>query len=260
MRFFLFLSAVALTAQERPSALKSVAFEQRLNEQAPLDLTFRDETGREVRLGEFFGSKPVVLAPVYYECPMLCTQILNGLVSSLRPVSFDPGKEFDVIAVSFDPRETPSLASAKKAGYMKRFQRPGTEAGFHFLTGNEASIKALMDSIGFRYAWDEKTQQFAHASGIVVLTPQGRISHYFYGIEYPSRDLRLGLVEASQNKIGSAVDQILLFCYHYDPATGTYGAMVMNMVRLAALATLLALGGFLLIMFRRDARGRVAQH
>ena len=175
----------------------------------------------------------MILALVYYRCPMLCTQILNGLESSLKAVSFNPGKDFEVVAVSFDPKDTPETAAAKKQMYLRRYGRPGTANGWHFLTGDEANIKALTDAVGFHYKYDPATDQFAHASGIMVADPRGRLSHYFYGVEYAPRDVRLGLVEASQNKIGNPVDQILLFCYHYDPATGKYGAIAMNMVRFA---------------------------
>ena len=217
-----------------PGALQGVGIDQRLDQEVSLDLMFKDEAGRDVPLSSFFKrGKPVILAPVYYRCPMLCTQILNGLASSLKAVSLVPGKDFEIVAVSFDPKDTPETAASKKQMYMRRYGRAGTANGWHLLTGNEANIKALMDTIGYHYKYDAATDQYAHASGIMVLTPEGRLSRYFYGVEYAPVDVRLGLVEASKNKIGSAVDQILLFCYHYDPATGKYGAVVMNMVRLA---------------------------
>lgn len=237
-----------------PAALQGVGIDQRLDQQIPLDLVFRDEVGREVPLSTYFGQKPVVLALVYYQCPMLCTQILNGMETSLRAVSLDPGRDFEVVSVSFDPSDTPELAAEKKMNYVRRYGRPNTANGWHFLTGGEASIKALTDAVGFHYRYDPKTHQFAHASAIYVLTPQGRMSRYFYGVEYAPRDLRLGLVEASQNRIGNPVDQILLFCYHYDPATGKYGAIAMNMVRLGGATFVLISGSFLLIMWRRDFR------
>jgi protein SCO1 len=237
-----------------PAALRDVVIEQKLNAQVPPDLVFRDESGRSIKLGEYFGSKPIILALVYYECPMLCTQVLNGLMGSLKVLSFDVGEQFLVLTVSFDPRETPDLAAGKKESYMGRYSRPGADAGWHFLTGPESSIEALTHAVGFRYRYDVEKGQFAHASGIMVLTPQGKISRYFYGIEYSPRDLRLGLVEASNNRIGSPVDQLLLFCYHYDPATGKYGAVVMNFVRLGGAATVLTLGSILILFFRRDAR------
>jgi len=238
-----------------PAALEGVGIDQRLDQQLPLDLTFRDEAGRSVPLSTFFRSKkPVILALVYYRCPMLCTQILNGLESSLKAVSFNPGQDFEILAVSFDPKDTPELAASKKQMYLRRYGRPNTANGWHFLTGDEANIKALTDAAGFHFKYDPKTDQFAHASGIMIVTPDGRLSRYFYGVEYAPRDVRLGLVEASQNKIGNPVDQILLFCYHYDPATGKYGAMVMNIVRVTAAAFVLIGGTFLLIVFRRDLR------
>ncbi len=237
---------------KKPAILDQVGIEQRLNQQVPLDAAFRDETGKTVRFGDYFGQKPVILALVYYECPMLCTQVLNGLVRSLKDVKLDAGRDFNVVAVSINPRETPELAAAKKRVYVGIYERPDGGQGWHFLTGPEASSKALAASVGFRYAYDPMTDQYAHASGIMLLTPDGRISRYFYGIEYPSRDLRLGLVEASANKIGSPVDQLLLFCYHYDPTTGKYGLVILNVIRAAGVATVLAIAGFMLVMFRRE--------
>jgi protein SCO1/2 len=238
-----------------PGALQGVGIDQRLDQQLPLDLNFRDEAGRSVPLSAFFQSrKPVILALVYYRCPMLCTQILNGLESSLKAVSFNPGQDFEVLSVSIDPKDTPELAASKKQMYLRRYGRANTANGWHFLTGDEANIKALADAAGFHFKYDPATGQFAHASAIMVATPEGRLSRYFYGVEYAPRDVRLGLVEASQNRIGNPVDQILLFCYHYDPATGKYGAIVMNIVRFAAGAFVLVGGAFLLIVFRRDLR------
>ena len=233
--------------------LKQVGFDQKLNGLLPLDLAFRDETGRTVKLGDYFrGSKPVIVAPVYYECPMLCTQILSGLVSALRAVKFHAGRDFEVVAVSFNPKETAEQARQKKQMYAGRYHRPGTESGWHFLTGDETSIKTVTEAMGFRYVWDARTQQFAHASGVLIATPEGRIARYFYGVEYAPRDLRLGLVEASQNRIGSPVDQLLLFCYHYDPATGKYSTVAMNILRLTGGLTVLALASFIVVMLRRD--------
>jgi protein SCO1/2 len=238
-----------------PGALAGIGIDQKLDKQVPLDLTFKDEFGRSVQLREFFKSgKPVLLAPVYYRCPMLCTQILNGVAGALKAVSLNPGQDFEVVAVSFDPKDTPEIAGPKKQMYLRRYNRPGTANGWHLLSGDEANIKPLMDAIGYRYRYDPSTDQYAHASGIMIITPEGRLSRYFYGIEYAPRDLRLGLVEASQNKIGSPVDQILLFCFHYDPATGKYGAVAMNIVRAAGAAFVLLCGGFLAIVLRRDFR------
>ena len=238
-----------------PAGLQGVTIEQRLNQQVPLDLVFRDEFGRSLPLSTYFsGNKPVLLALVYYTCPMLCNMVLNGMESSLKPISLDPGKDFEVVAVSFDPRDTPETAAAKKKNYLQRYHRPGTDNGWHFLTGDEASIKALTSAVGFRYKFDEATGQFAHVSAIMVLTPQGKLSRYFYGVEYAPRDVRLGLVEASQNKIGNPVDQILLFCYHYDPATGKYGAIAMNMIRFGGGTFVLICGTFLFVAWRRDWR------
>jgi protein SCO1 len=236
-----------------PGALQGVGIDQKLDQQLPLDLVFRDETGRDVPLSTFFtGKKPVILAPVYYRCPMLCTQILTGLESALKAVSLDPAKDFEIVAVSFDPKDTTETAAAKRQLYLRRYGRPGTANGWHFLTGEDANIKPLMDAIGYHYKYDPKTDQFAHASGIMVATPAGRLSKYFYGVEYSPRDLRLGLVEASAEKIGNPVDQILLFCYHYDPSTGKYGAVAMNLVRVAGAGFVLIGGAFLMILLRRE--------
>jgi protein SCO1/2 len=229
-----------------------VGIDQKLNAQVPLELSFRDDEGRAVRLGDYFGKKPVVMALVYYDCPMLCTQVLNGLASALQVLKFDAGREFNLVLVSIDPRETPQLAAAKKKSYLERYQRSGAANGWHFLTGEQANIERLAQTVGFRYAYDPKTGQYAHAAAIMVLTPEGRIAQYYYGIEYPPRDLRLGLIEASKERIGSVADRILLYCYHYDPAKGRYGAVAMNVLRLAGVATILVLGTFIFVSLRRD--------
>jgi protein SCO1/2 len=245
---------------DRPNPLKDVGIDQKLDAQIPLDLPFRDDTGRDVKLGDYFGKKPVVLALVYYSCPMLCTQILNGMVSSLRVVTFNPGDEFEVVAVSFDARERPPLAAEKKQAMLKQYGRLQTAKGWHFLTGDLASVKALTSAVGFRYTFDVHTNQFAHASAIMVLTPEGKLSKYYYGIEYSPKDLRLGLIEAAQNKIGTPADQILLFCYHWDPTTGKYTPIALGGLRLAGVATLLLMGGFFFVNFRREARERAAKN
>jgi len=240
---------------DRPTPLTSVTIEQRLNSQLPLDAVFRDETGKSVPLGTYFnGHKPVILALVYYDCPMLCTQILEGTVRAARVLTLKAGEDYDVVAISFDAREGPDLAAAKKATEMKFLGDPKAAPAWHFLTGGVDSIKRVTDAVGFRYVWDAHTAQFAHASAIYVLTPQGKLSKYFYGIEYSARDLRLGLVEASQNKIGNPVDQILLFCYHFDPHSAKYTTYALGLLRLAGVATLFALGGFVFISLRRDRR------
>ena len=249
----------ALPANQVPGVLGKVAFEQRLNEQLPLDLPFRDEAGQPVRLGDYFGRKPVVLTFVYYECPMLCTQVLNGLESALRVIDETVGREFDVITVSFDPRETPSLAAGKKRAYLDRYKRPEAERGWHFLTGDQASIDALTKAAGFSYVWDDDTRQFAHASGIVVATPAGKLSRYFFGIDYSSRDVKFALIESSNEKIGSLADRLLLYCYHYDPNTGNYGFVAMRAVRIGGAVTLAALMGFVLVSLRREARPAFAK-
>ena len=236
-----------------PGALQGVGIDQKLDTQIPLDLTFRDEYGRTVPLSTYFHKgKPVLLAPVYYRCPMLCTQILNGVASSLKAVSLDPGNDFEVVAFSFDPKDTVEIAAAKKQMYLRRYGREGTANGWHFLTGDPENIAKLMDAVGFHYKYDPATDQYAHASGVMVMTSGGRLSKYFYGVEYAPRDLRLGLVEASQDKIGSAVDRILLFCYHYDASTGKYGAVVINIIRLAGGGFVLIGGALMLFLFRRE--------
>jgi protein SCO1 len=243
---------VAQAHETLPAIVKEVGFDQRLNEQVPLDLVFRDEAGRAVRLGEYIGGQPVILSLVYYNCTTLCPMILDGMVRSLTPVAFDIGKEFTILTVSFDSRDTPAQAAAKKVEYVRRYRRAGAADGWHFLTGEEAAIRQLTKAVGFRYLYDEKTDQFAHAAGILMLTPQGKVSRYFYGFDFSPRDLRLGLIEAAANKIGTPIDQVLLYCYHYDPLTGKYGLIVMNVLRLAGLATILALAGFILVMLRRE--------
>ncbi len=234
----------------RPPGLKNVGIEQNLNEQIPPGLTFRDETGKTVTLGDFFGKKPMILNLVYYQCPMLCGEVLTGLESALRVLKFDVGKEFDVLTVSFDPKETPEMASAKKAEYLKRYGRSGSADGWHFLTGPASSIDALTKAAGFQYQYDPKSGQFAHATAIMVLTPEGKIAQYYYGVEFAPKDLRLGLIQASENKIGTVVDQVLLYCYHYDPDTGKYGAIISRVLQLAGGATVLIIGTFLVVMFR----------
>jgi len=239
-------------ASEVPRILRDVGFDQRLGDHVPLDAVFRDESGRAVKLGQFFGSRPVVLSLAYYDCPMLCTVTLNGLASALDVVSFDPGREFEIVTVSFEPRETPELAAAKKAVYLRRYKRPGAATAWHFLTGDAASIKRLTDAVGFKYAWDETSKQYAHASGVMVLTPDGRLARYLYGVEYAPKDLRLAIYEAAQGRILSPVDHFLLYCYHYDPALGRYGKTVMGMLRVGGALTIVGLGALVLTLRRRE--------
>ncbi|HEY0703019.1 MAG TPA: SCO family protein [Candidatus Acidoferrales bacterium] len=243
----------------RPDLLKDVGIDQKLNQQVPLDLTFRDENGTSVKLGQYFGQKPVLLSLVYFNCPMLCTQVLNGMEASMKGLPMDAGNQFNVVTVSIDPSDRPVLASVKKQMYVGMYGRPGAAQGWHFLTGDAPQIKALADAVGFRYAYDADSKQFAHASAIMVLTPQGKVSKYFYGIEYAPRDLRLGLVEASAEKIGTPVDSVLLFCYHYDPATGKYGLMISRLIQAGGLVTVLAIGITMLVLFRRE-RYELPQH
>jgi protein SCO1/2 len=238
--------------QATPGVLKEIGWDQKLGDRLPLDASFQDETGRTVKLGDYFGKKkPVVLSLVYYQCPMLCTLSLNGLAGALEVLSFVPGQEFEVVTVSFDPREGPVLAAAKKKAYMARYKRSGAERGWHFLTGSKDSIDALTKAVGFRYVWDADTKQFAHPAGMLVATPEGRISRYLFGVEYSPKDLRLALVDAAGGGIGNTVDQVLLFCYQYDPKTGRYSASIMSVLRLLAVATVLAIGGFILATSRR---------
>jgi protein SCO1 len=239
-------------AGARPGILNKIAIDQRIGDKVPLDLSLTDEAGQPVTLGDYFGNRPVILALVYYECPMLCTQVLNGLVTALGVMNFEVGREFDVVAVSFNPKEGPGLASQKKAAYVKRYGRPQSAAGWHFLTGSPDSIKRLTEAVGFKYEYDEKIGQYAHGAGIEVLTPKGVLSRYFYGIEFSARDIRFGLIEASEERIGSRIDDVLLFCYHYDPATGTYGAAMLNLVRLGGVATVAALVVFITMSLRRE--------
>jgi protein SCO1/2 len=239
-------------ASQMPGILSKVTFDQRLEEQLPLGVTLTDEDGRAVKLGQYFGRKPVVLAFAYYECPMLCTQILNGLTSALTVLTETVGREFDVVVLSFDARETPALAMGKKKAHLDRYKRAGSEAGWHFLTGDEASIRKVTDAAGFNYQWDDKTQQFAHPSGIIVTTPDGRLARYFFGIDYAPRDLKFALIESSAGRIGSAIDKLLLYCYHYDPATGGYGLVAMNTVRVGGAVTLIVLVGFVTVALARE--------
>jgi protein SCO1/2 len=243
-------AARADNAKVLPPLLQGIGIDQRLNEHVPLDLQFRDETGKTVRLGDYFRKKPVILSLVYFGCPMLCTMAENGLLHSLQEVKFSVGNQFDILTVSFDPHDTAELAAAKKAVYVGLYGRKGAERGWHFLTGDEASIEQLTSAVGFRYRYDAQAKQFVHATGIMVLTPQGRIARYFYGIYYPSRDLRLGLVEASANKIGSPVDEVLLFCCRYDPATGKYGVIISRIIQISGLMTIFSIAGLILALSR----------
>ncbi len=237
-------------ANMRPPGLKNVGIEQHLNDQIPPISLFATRLAKRFNWRDYFGKRPLILNLVYYQCPMLCGEVLSGLESALRVLKFDVGKEFDVLTVSFDPKETPEMAAAKKAEFLKRYGRAGAAEGWHFLTGPQASIDALTKAAGFDYEYDPKTGQFAHATAIMVLTPEGKIAQYYYGVEFAPKDLRLGLVQASQNKIGSIVDEVLLYCYHYNPDTGKYGAIISRILKIAAGATIFVLGTFLIVMFR----------
>jgi protein SCO1 len=249
-------SSTGPAAQNMPKVLQNVGFEPQLNAHLPLDLAFRDETGRSVQFREYFSQRPVLLALVYYGCPMLCDQTEQGVVGALRMLSFNPGRDYEVVFVSFDPRESPDMAAQKKESAMTHFRRPETANGWHFLTGSKESVDALTKAANFRYSFDEKSNLFAHAAGIMLLTPDGRISRYFYGVEYPARDVRLGLVDASAGKIGTPIDRALLFCYQYDPSSARYSASILSIIRLAGVMTILGLVAAILIFRRRDIAAR----
>jgi protein SCO1/2 len=245
-------------AAGKPGVLNEVRVDQKFDSQVPPDLAFVDEDGKDVRIGQYFGKRPIILALVYYECPMLCTQVVTGLVTSVGVLDMQAGQDYEVVVASIDPGEGPGLARGKKAAYLERLGQDGADRGWHFLTGKQPAIAALTDAVGFRYAYDPEIDQYAHAAVITVLTPEGRVSRYFFGIEYMSRDLRLGLVEASENRLGTAVDHALLLCYHYDPEAGRYGIAVMKLMRLGGVLTLAALGAFLFVALRRDRAARAA--
>jgi protein SCO1/2 len=241
-----------------PAELEDLRIEQKLGERVPLDVKLLDHNGSEVELGTFFGERPVLLAPVYYDCPMLCSLVLDGVVRSLKPLSLLPGRDFEVVAVSFDPRDTPQKAAASRNTALQRYRRSEAEPGWHFLVGEDAEVARLMDAVGFRYRFDPESGEYAHAGAVILLTPQGDVARYYYGVEYSSRDVRLGLVEASQGRIGSVVDQVMLFCYRYDPVLGRYSAVTMNVVRLGGVVTVLAIATFVTVMLVRERRRRVA--
>jgi protein SCO1/2 len=243
----------------RPAGLRDVGLDQKLNEQVPLELPFRDEAGRSVHLADYFGAVPVVLSLNYFDCPMLCPLVLNDVLRAARAIPLGLGRDFRILTVSIDPRDTPARAAAKQQWYVEQYGRGRTVDGWHFLTGDERSIESLARAVGFRYVLDPKSGQFAHTAGIMVLTPDGRLARYFYGVEYSPRDLRLALVEASHGRIGSLADQILLFCFHYDEASGRYGFFVLNAVRAAGIATALGLASLMAVLFRRERRGRLSR-
>jgi protein SCO1/2 len=241
-----------MSASTIPAPLREIGFDQNIGQTIPLDVPFKDEAGRTVRIGDYFGKRPVVLLFAYYDCPMLCTQVINGLASALGVLSLDPGHDFEIVTVSFDPRDTPAAATAKKATYIERYHKAGAAEAWHFLTGEQTSITRLTKAAGFRYVWDKETNQFAHPTGVIVVTPDGRLARYLFGIEYGPRDLRFAIVEASAGRVGNAVDSLLLYCYHYDPMTGRYGFVVMRALRVAGAGTVLALGTFIVVMVRRE--------
>lgn len=245
------------TSSGLPAVLKSVGIEQKLNSQLPFDAEFKNESGNIIKLGEYFGKgRPVILALVYYECPMLCNEVLNGLTGSLKGISFNAGTEFDVVAISFDARENdkPDLGKNKRASYLNRYGRSGSENGWHFLTGTQSEIDKVTEAIGFNYEFDAASNQFAHAGGITIVTPEGKISRYLYGIDYAPKDLKFALIESAEGKIGNAAEQLYLYCFHYDPSTGKYGLQILSILRLMAVATVLGLGGMLFVFWRRNKK------
>jgi protein SCO1/2 len=247
-----------MVSTETPPQLRDVTFRQRLNEKLPLDAPFTDEHGQAVTLGQYFASgKPVILAFVYYECPMLCTQVMNGLSSALKVMPFTAGQDFEVVLISFDARDTPAAAAEKERAHLEYWSRQADAPSWHLLTGDEITIRRVTSAAGFTYQWDERSGQFAHVSGVLVVTPEGRLSRYFYGVEYSPKELRLALVESGEGKIGSAIDELLLYCFHYDPESGRYGLLVMNLVRLGGVLTILFIGGFIFMMRRRDAHAPI---
>ena len=247
-----FKREAGVPASQVPPALRAIGFDQNIDQHVPLDTMFRDESGAAVRLGDYFGRRPVVLVFAYFDCPMLCTQVINGLSSALGVLSLEPGKDFEIVTVSFNPKDTPATASAKKATYLERYHRPGADTAWHFLSGDQSSIDRLTKAAGFRYVWDAQTKQFAHPTGVIVLTPEGRLARYLFGIEYGPRNLRFALVEASAGRVGSAVDSLLLYCYHYDPATGRYGLVIMRAMRIGGAVTVLTLVAFIVVMLRKE--------
>jgi protein SCO1/2 len=249
-----------IVASNVPPRFQEVTFSQRLGDRLPLDARFADEEGRPVTLGDYFGKKPIVLAFVYYQCPMLCPLVMNGISSALKVVPFTAGQEFDVVLISFDARDTPAAANAKKRAHLQHWATPETANGWHFLTGEESEIRRVTSAAGFNYEWDESSQQFAHVSGLLVTTPDGRLSRYFYGVEYSPRDLRLALVDSGQGRLGSVVEELLLYCFHYDPTSGRYGAVFMNIMRLGAVLTVGLVAGFIVLMRWRESRQVAERH
>lgn len=250
----------AETSNGLPNVLKKVGIEQKLGDQMPLDAVFKNEDGKQVKLGEYFGKgRPVILALVYYECPMLCNEVLNGLTGSLKGISFDAGKDFDVVSISFDARENekPDLAKNKKAGYLERYARPNSENGWHFLTGTQEEIDKVTKAVGFNYEYDQQSNQFAHAGGVMIITPEGKISRYFYGIDYAAKDLKFGIMDSAQNKVGNPAEQLLLYCFHYDPSTGKYGLAVINVIRIGGVLTLLGMGGMFFVFWRYNKKKKL---
>jgi protein SCO1/2 len=246
--------APGAVSTETPPQLVGVGFRQRLDEQLPLDAMFTDDRDRRVSLGDVIGDRPVILAFVYYQCPMLCTQVMNGLSSALKALRFSAGTDYDVVLVSFDPKDTPAIAAEKKRAHLEYWSTEDDAEAWHLLSGDEASIRRVTEAAGFTYRLDERTGQYAHVSGVLVVTPDGRLSRYFYGVEFSPNELRLALVDSGQGRVGTAIDELLLYCFHYDPEAGRYGLVVMNLVRIGGVLTVLAMGVFIVVTRRRESQ------
>ena len=244
--------------QGLPKSVQNVGIDQHLDQQVTLSLPMRDENGRNVTLGDYFGKRPVILVMAYYECPNLCTMVMNGVFGAMKTLPFVAGQDFDVVSVSFNPHETPALAKEKKQSYLDGYHETGHASGYHFLTADEPAIEQLCKEVGFRYSYDSTTKQYSHASGIMMLTPDGKLSRYFYGVEFAPSDMKYGLMDASNRKIGSITDQVLIFCYHYDPTTGKYGAAISTLLKIGGSLTLLAMGGMFYIFYRKTKKAAAA--
>ena len=255
-----FLGSPGEPASAMPPALREIGFDQLIDHQLPLDARFTDDEGHEITLGSLYGKRPVLLSFVYFTCPLLCTQVLNAMTATVSNLPLEAGKDFDLVVISIDPKDTPAVAAAKKAEFVHRYKDPTASAGWHFLTGTESEIRRTAAAAGFKYSWDEQTQQYAHPTGIIVSTPDGRLARYLFGLEFGPRDLKLALVDASEGKVGTLADQLLLYCYHYDPMTGRYGIYVMRVLRIAGVLTVFSIATFILVMLRKERSSQIPTH